>query len=1452
MYLELGLQSENSLNPALHSSLALYLDNQPVEACEDAFKNLRKRSDASSQPPTADDWLFLGTLAQIIGLSARCRASYKLGWKAFPNDARLAALYAWELSARNQNQRCKRVLKSGLENCPDQASILHAVSCYNHSINRWNKTAIKAHEAALNAAGDDPAVLYVLSRAAGRRTDWELALELGQKVVSAQPNWSRAKAALYDTLMCMGKTEEAESLLDSRNSGIRHVWSDLCGVTFQESTSQFDQAIEQLESLVNYYPTRTKTGQFLVRQLMLLLLKKDRTSEAKELVQRHKIKGFGEWEKQFSDDPRKSYVSIPMIAQTQDHCVPTVAAMAANALGFGTTPNKLAELMETRSGTSIWKMVDVMKQLDFRVVCVKPEVSIIENILEQGAPLIGELSGVFSGHVDAVCGFDAGLKLFHLRDPMHWYGFSLPYETIEKRYKASCSLWVMIPPDRKESFEIKPEWVNREAEALTRMAQAIAIGDRTTAEQEFTQIGDEHPLSFMRDTAARNVVLTASQTEERLKKEVETISPDADLTLPQIRSMLGVIDNENASHIYQLACANRKRLGINWVKYVKAQSLIAKMQWTATEKILTDLSRVWPSMESLWSQLAMVKEELGKSKEADRCLQIALEITPEREHFQTREIERMKLRIPFEEQLRRHKAVEERFRYSSELKFSRAQLMKDSPNGLEYEQALRECIRFLPRNTWAYEQLSDWYSIQGRNDLAAETLASGRELIGEADMPISDWESKYWDSNKEETASETPTVDAPKQPDSADDKEDKNAANDPPAPSSEPAQTKPLAGATESAALKDEFQKCYAVVYEKANELDFEAFQNLNELKKLKEAIAAHNVTWHQSAFVLSLQIQNILADNSATMIANPDKRVKALKSILPKSVLGIPETFADFLLEQLLLDSAPNRLIQAIYDWVHEIAPNSKKYPSLVFQKAHLLELVSKLNDSEKMLEKLVVDHPAYVAGWYRIGQMQIQRSEYGEAWKTFEKCLSIQPGHYGSMSDLVRLAAHANSSTHGMQYNDALSRRLPYSNSQLYDSMFARVKEDKDCQEAVTFAEQHRQRIGESAYAFLVGRLYADNEKYEAAIKVVENTETNKLDRYSTDWVRIDSLVRLERFEEVETILAGLETDYPGDESIIDQRARLLRVGSLEVAAKYAAEKIKEGVALSILTYIDLTFNKGLDKRAIKMLDMVEPEHAPQIAVAYYQGVVEFQDSPATLRFLQHCRKKLPHVRSLRKNLVYALGTNGNIKESIKVARELYNEEPENPLWISTLGWAIQDEDAKESIRLLKEEYAITDSVETLAQMARGYQLLGDSDLAIKTYREVLNRNPNDTITLTNLMYKYKQLDKEMLNRVIDTIKKMMVNPSDQYFLVQAVKIAIKHRAQLPAEWYLLAIERWEQMKVETPFGDESDLLPKAIAAWRSSWEIPNADPKVSFVVRMKAKFFWPKLAWIPPKQT
>ena len=58
----------------------------------------------------------------------------------------------------------------------------------------------------------------------------------------------------------------------------------------------------------------------------------------------------------------------------------------------------------------------------------------------------------------------------------------------------------------------------------------------------------------------------------------------------------------------------------------------------------------------------------------------------------------------------------------------------------------------------------------------------------------------------------------------------------------------------------------------------------------------------------------------------------------------------------------------------------------------------------------------------------------------------------------------------------------------------------------------------------------------------------------------------------KEAKKYLDRLDEKNPDDESVIDQKVRLLRHDSLTKAAGYAQEKIKAGCALPILAYIDL----------------------------------------------------------------------------------------------------------------------------------------------------------------------------------------------------------------------------------------------------------------------------------------
>ena len=1410
MFLEIDEIAPTQTHPVFRPAFEFYHADQPVEAMNAAFKAVRQMPD--NDTPSATDWLLLGNLAQICGVSQRCRAAYKMGHRAFPNDWPLAAVYTWELSARGKSSQCMRLIKQALKANPDQKAIFHALASYNHSLNGWKTTANKFHASAQALAAEDAVVLYILSRAAGRRTDWQQAIELGEKVVALQPNWARAKAALFDSLLCTGQNEKAGKLIDLAANDRRHVWVDFSKSTFLEINQQYDAAIEHLDKVVNYYPKNSRMTKFSVRQMILLLMRSKQVERARELTQSFSIKGFEDWEKSLTDDQRKAYISVPLIAQATNHCVPTVAAMVGMAQGHPVTAQELAEKMQTRHGTPLWKMVDTMREEGFLARCVKPTPEIVEKMLEQNVPLIGELSGVLSGHVDVVCGFDSGLKMIYLRDPMHWYGYSTSYEALEKRYETSCSLWALIAPDQIANTRIEDDWINSAAEALIDMSRAIALGNRLEAEEAFARIPDDHPLSFARDCTARFVVLTERQTETRIDKEINSIQPDAELTLPQIRSMLATIDDQNAARIYKLAKANVKRLGPAWVDYVRTQGLLAKMKWREAEQQLIALSKKWPGMESVWSQLGRVKTELGKSEEAQRCFDIASEIAPERDYFQTQNIDRLKHKISFAEQLEQTKAVAVGFPWTPEINISMAILLSDSDDGLAYERSLKRCIKFFPRNPWGYHQLSGWYLIQERTDLAKRVMRVGRKLIGDDELPVADFEL----SESERLAREEESAEANKQ----------------------------------SSEKGNVFQRHYALLVKKARSADFATFQALDELAAVKTADRKHAFTWVQSAELLALEIANLLGDTSETMLHNVAAKQKKLAKLLPEKPAGIGEQFAEYVLEAVNLDLAGPQVVKQMLTWVQKVAPNSKLYPNLEFQRAFLLESLSKYNEAEEMLNQIIRNHPAYVSAWYRVGQLHSQRNELPRAWETFEKCLEIQPGNFGAISELARLAPMVKPER-ASEFAEKFCRRFPYSQRYIYEAAVAKV-EGEDVTEAVMYLNSHKKQLGESKHATSEARLFADTGDGQRALESLEAATIDKEDAYAANWVRVDVYVQQEKFKLAAKWLDELEKDFPDDESVIDQKARLLRLDDPAKAKKYAEDQILAGQPQAILAHVTMDGEKDAFGYAKKMLQRVDAKYRDATANAFYDAINYSDDSKAALKFLEHCHETLPHMTEMSETLVYRLGTSNKIKRSIAVAKTLHEADPENPKWMSLLGWAVQDHDPKQSIKLLKREFELTDSVETLSRLGRGYQLSGDDQLAKATYEKVLHRNPNHTLAMCNLMFKYGCDDRAMLNRVVDTIEKGMVHGSDQYFLVQAVKLAKQHKVHLPSQWISLAIDRLEQMADEMPFRDEKKMLTRAVYAWAKHWSVPIPSLGIGIADKLMAQFSWPKKEWIPEKET
>jgi tetratricopeptide (TPR) repeat protein len=1420
MFLDVNRLDTSKCHDEISAAISLYEKNQPVEAMESAWAAVRSFKDDA----TATDWIVLGNLAQNCGLTSRCRAAYRIGHQRFPNDGQLAALYAWELSASSQSQRCMQVLQKGMKSAPECLPLLQAVACYNHSLNRWMKTARKFHKSAIAQAENDAFVIYILSRAAARRTEWKQSIELNRKALEIEPDWTRAKIALHDSYLCSGETRKAGEILQSATKNRRHIWCDFSVSTYLEVIGKHDKAIRHLEKIVHYYPPNSKIMKFSVRQLVLLLMKEDKIDRAREVTSQFSIKGFEEWEDYLTEDQRKVYISVPMVAQTTNHCVPTVAAMVAKAQGYAATAANMATKMETRHGTPMWRLIDCMKELGFRATCIKPEIPFIEKMLEQNVPLIGELSGVFNGHVDVVCGFNSGLKLFHLRDPMHWYGYSLPYEAIEKKYENTCSLWAMVAPDNVGKVAIEDDWINREAEALIDLGRAVATGKRQDAELAFKQIPDDHPLSFDRDGMSRQVVLTDAQCDQRMEKEVDSISEDSDLSLTQIRSMLAAIDETNSDRIVQLAKKNEERLGKGWVNYVECTALLATMDFKKAESKLAKMVKRYPGMESAWSQLGGVKAELGKPKEAEHCHAIALEIAPENEIFQAKTLDRLQHKLPYHEILKKAKSIIRKNAWSPRVQYPMSTLLARSGDGLEYEKSLQDCIRYFPRNAYNYNQLAGWYMLQNRVDLARSVMQEGRALVGEDELPIADYEKSA---------------------------EERKAAESEQQSKSKPSESKQSASTTlneadSNAKSNSLFQRHYSLLLEKAQTEPWSSFQKTPELTELKSANEKHQLTWVQCAELLTWEIGNLLGDLDGEFKTDAKFKAEKLDSILPAKVPGIGELFVGYVFDRISFAETPTPILDVALKWFEKIAPESHKYPDVQFEKSLLIEYQSKLNEAEEMLNQIIREHPCFVIAWYRLGQLYSQRNEQSRAFEMFEKCIELQPGYFGAISELMRLAPNV-APEKAEFYADAMVNYLPYSQGFAYDAAMQKVAED-DFSRGIQFIDSRREFLGDSKHAATKARFLADLGEHSAAVNVLSNAKISPDDEFAANWVRVDCSVAEEKFDEAEKWLEKLEAEQPDDESVVDQKVRLLRIRSIEEAKAYAIERIESGKPLPILAHVAVSEENNPLKFIKDMLEKVPEKHRELTAMAFHEAILQLDDARLTIGFLKHCRKTMPHVASFAESLVYMLGMAGNASESEKVAQELHQSDPNNPQWMSLLGWAIQDRDPKESIKLLNREYEITNSVETLARLARGHQLNNDLARAEDTWHTVLVRNPNHVLALTNLSYKFGITDSGIAAKFNDTIEKQLVHPSDQYFLTQAVKIAKQNKLILPVSWISLALQRAEQMEMEAPFLDESKLLRQAIFAWLNNWGIKDLPFKVGFVSRIKSKMLWPKTDWIP----
>ena len=1409
MNFELGIANVSQCHWLLQDATSAWAEGRTCDAFTEIRKTL-KNLDTDVKPEcTAIDWCFMYDVASACGRQSDAAIFARAGHTKFPNDPMLGLLHAWELAARGKFFESRKLLEHLQTTNTNQARI-DAVAAYNFAIVGWRKSAEQAHEKAKRQADDDAFCWYILSRASSRSANWLQSVEEGQQVLKLAPTWTRPRCAQSDSLISIGRAKEAYQLVFDHEEMVPHCMLDITRSMCADSIGEQSKTIDQLEMLLDRWP-RSRMTRFAAYYLALLLIKCERNADAIEIVKRYRLKRLDGLD---SKPAKQVFIPLPLVAQTHNHCVPTVAAMVAESQEVPATPIDLADAMMTQYGTPIFRMIDHMRSLGFKCVCVKAEESIIEKLLDNGVPLIGTLIGLFNSHVEVICGYHQGLKLFHVRDPMHWFGNSFPYDSLQKRYYESGGLWVLIAPERQSEVQIQDQWIDSVGTAYVDLVRACTRGQLQMAEQAHQKIDDDHPLAFARDQRSRSVVITPGEFQQRLANR-KMPQKSADIKLSNIHSMLLRIDDETADEIYAMASTDELNLGDTFLKYIHVRCLIAKHQWERAETELEQLTNIAPGFDNAWQELSNVQSQLGKLQLAQQSLAVAIDIAPDKESYQKRAIELDGGSLSFEQQLQPIQRLIETYPDSPEYFYDFVNVLVDGPDGAQYENALKNCVKYFPRDPIGYEELGKWYWLQQRNDLAKSIMSEGRKLIGEEELPVA-----IYELSEDQTDA---SVEAEEKKD-----EGKNESLE--------------SGNHFNSILKKIADRLDDQEKNQHGEHDVREILKWPELDELKKMETDGGMPWWNSVYWRSSTIRHVVNGKSA--VCSERQCADAAKSLLPDQNLpGIPERYTCSMLQSV--GNVPRLVAGELVAWIDRVCTQKEQFASLVFERAFLLEKMGLFNEAEEQLKELINRHSAYGPAFYRLGQIAASRGDFENALSHYNRCLEITPGNHGSLRELILISQHLQSD----QETDFLERRAklyPYSKSYLYETAFAlgRTTGHDSAVERFNLANEF---FDDSQQQLLVARYWADVQQFDKALEIVEKTSVDDEDVLIADWIRVDCAVAERNLDKVLDLLQEMEKANPDNTDISDQMARVLRELNPEEAKRFAKKKLLQGHDIMLLAYICIQHESQPEQIAKEIVEQVEPDHQPRIAEVCADALNRPEYFDALIKFLQWTREKFPQLTTLQTTLAVRLSMKGSDKKAEAVAKELFDRDPDNPDFINLYDVTIQDSKPKESIKLFKREFELNGTSDAMCRIARGYQLVGDDKNAKHHYFQTLEINPTDTLAITNLVYGYRVVADDLFDNIHDAIIQGK-GIDDQYFLVIAVKVALKLKCKLSEQWYSLALDRLRVAQSDGGFNDEIPLLKRSISAWESLNRNDGAYT-CNILDRIWGKWFWPRTAWVAP---
>ncbi|MCG8458187.1 MAG: tetratricopeptide repeat protein, partial [Holophagales bacterium] len=972
--------------------------------------------------------------------------------------------------------------------------------------------------------------------------------------------------------------------------------------------------------------------------------------------------------------------------------------------------------------------------------------------------------------------------VYFLRDPESWMPMAVPMDALAERYRLSGDgLVVLLPPERA-GWRAPAHWQATESAALIDLERACVLGRREEAEAAAARIPDDSPAAARRDLQGRGVISTPKEGSERLLRTAR--DPEAH-PLARLRALLALDSLELLDEVLDSMAGEESLLRPAGRRLLRLSRLRFEGRWTEIEALAEEMAARYPQLEIAWTYRAEALAQLGRAAEARACAEAALDLSPDSAHVRGFVRQLFPTLHTFSEDLAEVRGLIRRFPYNPHLKADLAGALASGPEGLEFEQALREMIRFFPRLPQGYLQLAAWYLFQERLDLARDCLAEGRNLIGEEELPRWGFEDgeDAGGGGAAYGASSTPAEGAAGGAGSF-------AAGD--VGEARASRTDALDRDTLWAEAERE------IFPERAGGQKPEGHTAFETLMRLR---SQGQLPWAEEARLLAFHLHRVVA-----AAADEATAAEKVASRLPTTLRGPRVSALALVLESCEAGSLPRRVAVELLRWAEAQAGDSDRPAPLDFQIALLHELCGDSPAAEARYHELAEAHPGFSAPFFRLGMILAERGDLQASLAAHLRALEGDPGLDASREIVISIHRHLDDAEGELGSLEARCRRFPYHRAFLEDHLL-RLQELRGSEAASEALERASSRFAPAIRGLFEVMLLLEEGRLDDAEAGLASLAAAEGDGGSGAWAGDEEQRGFATRVEVSLLTARGEWDRarravdraleaePEAAWLLATRARLLEEVDPGALPAFFRSVLEKGIFEPVFVAGFLGQLPGYHApAAIELIEGLDPDQRYPAARAFSSAMLDQSTVDQQIELLSWCRDHLPRELDLRGLLARLLAWSGRHEEAMEVAQGLVDEDPESPRHMELMAFCLQDVDPGRALEFLEKEYALSRSLDTLLRTAMARHSLGDGEKAIPIYRQVLERSPGNELALVNL--RLLGVPAEVLRDDLAEALRLGLGEETAELHLMALEAAEARREPLPEAWLEGARKRFEHL--------------------------------------------------------